>query len=147
MKQCLVALSAVLLCICGCAQEDCSHIDISQKQIYWQGYANEDLKLKNNYDSVETCLQSINTPIVHQPYPYVIVVLGSFMSRERRLNGSQCSNTIYISASVLYTNLFSHEAVHYITDLSNKYHKTTAFKECGDNLLFEDGYIVPALMD
>jgi hypothetical protein len=78
-----------------------------------------------------SCLRASGLPI-RPGDPLVIVVDGTFNCDGILARG--CAqiggSSIYITKEYLYTDVFSHEVVHWETGMGNEYHNTPQFEAC-----------------
>lgn len=129
----IVAL-CVLAAIAACGSDrdkNDYNITLNGHAIVWVGYASADQKLKGELDATVACLRASGLQ-TRPGYPMVIVVDGTVDCSGIDANG--CTEigglSIYISKQYLYTNVFSHEVVHWETGMGNEYHDTPVFESC-----------------
>ncbi len=149
MKRLIPSALLALFFSLGCGSENsdsnliASTVDISGVNIVWQGYANKDADLLERFNSCMACLKTLNPPSsyrvkINPPYPYVIVVDGNFRCgiMADTAGCMDIYHTIYITSDIFHVGTivgsdpFRHEIIHWGTGLGVAYHDSIYFTKC-----------------
>lgn len=127
-------LFPIFLFLCSCGAQD-SAVDLSMTSIVWKGYPHQ---YKNNMfvvtaNDTVTCLKNLNLHLVRNedPLPYLIITEGKFLCGGTSIYACHSQGIIYLALVHLERKYaYSHEIIHWSTELSNDAHFTLPFNEC-----------------
>lgn len=130
-------LIALLLTGCGQQQSE-SAADISSTTVVWQGYVSEDsyYSFPQKLSDTMQCLNNLST--YREGEPYVVVVKDTFSCLGYPgFSGCYSNGTVYVTefaispnTTIVGSDMFKHEVIHWATGLGNESHSSVYFTKC-----------------